>query len=213
VNGPRLFNLRSASARSVHDKDVGQRSRNVEIFVRSVEEDDYLIAVCERAAPDVCFADAELIFGDVRVARHALDSFPARILADGDDGWVVDDGEGLRAHLAEVVAEEEWGFQCCPHGEVCFVLEWDFSMVMLSVRGSCFAYLLVSHATQANFEHVQVVPAARQTAIDVRRDLVDDGENRAVCARSDAVGIRGISASTKIIWSGKGVVDVSRNTP
>jgi hypothetical protein len=83
----------------------------------------------------------------------------------------------------------------------------------LSVCGWFIAYLLVSHATQAHFEHVQVIPAARQASINVWRDFVNNRENRAVCAWSDAVRICGMSACAEVIRPSERVVDVSRNAP
>jgi hypothetical protein len=160
----------------------------------------------------VCFADAELVSGDIGVSRHALDGFAARVLAEGDDGWVVDDGEGFGAHFAEVVAEKERRLQCGPHGEVCFVLD-GCQYRLDSATAVDIAYLLVSHATETHFEHVQVIPAARQATINVWRDFVDNRENRTVSAWSDAVRICGITACAEVIGPSEGVVDVSRNAP
>lgn len=47
------------------------------------------------------------------------------------------------------------------------------------------SYLLLSHTTMANFKHIEIIPSAWKTAIDIRNDSVDDGENRAVSARSN----------------------------
>jgi hypothetical protein len=86
-------------------------------------------------------------------------------------------------------------------------------MVLIKRSRLTFAYLLVGHTTETHFEHVQVVPTAREAAVNIRRDFVDDGKNRAMRARSDAVRICGIAARTKIIWSGEGVVDIARDAP
>ena len=75
------------------------------------------------------------------------------------------------------------------------------------------AYLFITHTAQAYFEHIEIIPAARKSTVDVRRNLVDYGENRTVRTRSDAVRVCGISAPTKVVWSGEGVVDVTRDAP
>ena len=61
----------------------------------------------------------------------------------------------------------------------------------------------VGHAALANFEHVQVAPAAGDGAVGEGGDFVEDEEDRAVCARGDAGGIswgHGV-ASTEVVWA------------
>lgn len=75
------------------------------------------------------------------------------------------------------------------------------------------SYLLLSHTAMANFKHIEIIPSSRKTAVDIRNDSVNNGENRAVSARSDTSRVSRIIARAQIIWSGKRVVDVSKNAP
>lgn len=65
----------------------------------------------------------------------------------------------------------------------------------------------------ANLEHIKIVPSTRETAVDVRHDSVDDGEHRAVSARSNAGRVGGIIARAKIVWASKRIINISENAP
>lgn len=56
------------------------------------------------------------------------------------------------------------------------------------------SHLLLSHPAMANFKHIEIIPSSRKTTIDIRNDSVDDGENRAVCARSNTSRVSRIIA-------------------
>lgn len=214
MNGPVLPDLRGG-AHAVHDEDVLERSGHVEIRVGGVEEDDDLVAVGQRSAPDVRLADAVAIHRHVEVALDALHGAAARVLVEGDDGGIVDDGEGRGRHGAQVVAEQQGGLEGCPQGEVGFVLLTQSvkSRPLLLYQNECFTHLFFSHAAVANLQHVQVVPSPRQPPINVRRHLVDDGQHGAVRAGRDAVRVGGIGARAQVVGSRKRVVDVARDAP
>jgi hypothetical protein len=119
-----------------------------------------------------------------------------RVLTECDDGWVVNDGEGLRRHVAKIVAKEQWRLEGCPEREVRFVL-------------------FVGHPALADFEHVEIRPPAWNATISERCDLVEDEEHGAMSAGRDAVGrtwLQGI-ACAKIVGTREGVVDVASDAP
>lgn len=71
------------------------------------------------------------------------------------------------------------------------------------------SYLFLSHASVAHLEHVEIIPAARESAVNVRGNLVDDGKDRAVRSWCNTCRVRGICTRAKIIRTRERVVDVS----
>lgn len=75
------------------------------------------------------------------------------------------------------------------------------------------SYLLLSHAAVANFKHIEIIPSTWKAAINIRNDSVDDGENRAMSARSNTSWVSRIIAGAQIVWSSKRIVNVPKNAP
>ena len=91
----------------IHDEDLLRRRRPIKIGICGVQEDHHLIAIRKGSAPSVRLACAEAVLWHGSVAINALDCFAACILAERNDGRIVDDGQCRRVRFAEVIAKEQ----------------------------------------------------------------------------------------------------------
>lgn len=107
MDRPRLLDLRGTSARAISNEDLVEADGHVKIFVGSVQENHNLVAVCQWTAPDLCFANAIFVFCNGGVDADALNGFSARILTNGDNCRIIDDGECRGIQFADIVAQKK----------------------------------------------------------------------------------------------------------
>jgi len=129
LSGPEVFGgLRAVQAEFGQAQMEGMGGVEV---AAGVEDGDGDGSVFELAGPDFHFA----------LAVDAAGLVAERVLVDGDDAGIGEDGLDLRLHVGQVVAGEQGRGEHGPHGEVGAV----FSEAELAV---------------ADFKHVGVVPVA-----------------------------------------------------
>ena len=135
VDRPNPADLRRGAALALVPEDIRARRVHDARGVAAVEQDDQLVAAVERAGPELDLGLAVGVAVRGLVAPAADGGGAEGVLADGEDGGVGEDGEGVWGQGDDVVAEEEGGFDRGPEAEVRLVF-------------------VVGHAAVADFQRV-----------------------------------------------------------
>jgi hypothetical protein len=77
------------------------------------------------------------------------------VLAERNDGRVVDDGKSRSWHVAQVVTKEQWRFESGPECEVRFVF-------------------FVGHTALPDLEHIKIAPTTGNAAVGKGSDFVEN---------------------------------------